>query len=146
MKTLSYLLLSFFLVFQSAACTGSDKVIGVNDLPKAAQTLIQKHFSDKQVSFIQKDTEGIGVDYDVVLSDGTKIEFDSKGKWKKIDCKPQAVPAALIPQPISNYVKQAFPGASIVKIEIDRRGYEIDLSNGLDVKFSKNFKVLEVDD
>ena len=34
---------------------------------------------------------------------------------------------------------------AIVQIERDKRGYETDLSNGLEVRFNKQFKVVEID-
>lgn len=38
-----------------------------------------------------------------------------------------------------------YPDVRIVQIERDKRGYETDLSNGLEVRFNKQFKVVEID-
>ena len=56
------------------------------------------------------------------------------------------MPNALIPVEIANYVKASFPDEDIVKIDKDRRDWEIELSNRLEIKFDKKFRVLEFDD
>lgn len=38
--------------------------------------------------------------YDVVLQNGTKLEFDKKGNLTEVDCKQETVPDLLIPQAI----------------------------------------------
>lgn len=146
MKTMSYLIVALLFVLQSTHCSGRDKVITVKELPVAAQNVMTKHFKSQRVLLVQKDNDALRVSYDVVLADGIKLEFDSKGQWTEIDTKPQAVPAALVPAAISDYVKGAYPDARIVQIERDRTGYDVDLSNGLEVKFNKKLKVIKIDD
>lgn len=143
---MKYLMLAVALVLQSATCAENGQSISVKELPTMAQTFIRTHFAGKQVSLVLKDRDGLRVNYDVMLSDGTKLEFDKKGGWTEIDCKPSAVPAALVPADIANYVKENHPDVRIVQIERYRRGYEIDLSNGLDIRFNKQMEVVEIDD
>ena len=83
--------------------------------------------------------------YDVVLQNGTKLEFDKKGNLTEIDCKQGSVPAKLVPQPIASYVQTNYPGQSVKKIEIDRNEHEVELTNGLDITFNKHFKVIDID-
>ena len=57
------------------------------------------------------------------------------------------MPAELVPEQITAYVNSNFQGATIKKLEKKYMGgWEIELSNGLDVKFNSSFRVLEVDD
>ena len=46
-----------------------------------------------------------------ILKEGTpeEIDFDKKGNWLEVDCKKSAVPEALIPVPVKEYVKANFP-------------------------------------
>ena len=83
--------------------------------------------------------------YDVVLKNGTKLEFDKKGNLTEIDCKQETVPAQLIPQAIKEYVKDNYAGQSVKKFEIKRNEYEIELSNGLDLTFNKHFQLIDID-
>ena len=43
-------------------------------------------------------------------------------------------------------VKKSFPEAAIIKIERDRRGYEVRLNNGFEVEFDTDFNVIDIDD
>ena len=56
------------------------------------------------------------------------------------------MPAELVPEQIATYVKTNFADQSITKIEKKRRGWEIELSNELEIKFNKNFVVTKIDD
>ena len=51
-----------------------------------------------------------------------------------------------IPAAIDKFVKAKYPNTFIKKIDKDRRDTEIELSNGLDLKFNKNYKLIEIDD
>jgi predicted nucleotide-binding protein (sugar kinase/HSP70/actin superfamily) len=75
-----------------------------------------------------------------------KIEFNGDGEWKDVDCKFGAVPAAIIPKKIASYVEKNYPDAKIIKIDRDRRDYEVSLSNRLELTFDMKFNLVEIDD
>ena len=81
----------------------------------------------------------------VVLKDGTEIEFDADGSWESVDCGASAVPASVVPKAIATYVKNNYRGAKIVEIEVDRKGYDVKLSTGLELKFDRAGKFLRID-
>lgn len=83
--------------------------------------------------------------YDVIFTTGEKIEFDRNGNWTEIDCKRSSVPSKLVPTQINNYVNTNYSGNKILKIEKDRNEYEINLSNGVEIKFNKDFMVIDID-
>ena len=87
-------------------------------------------------------------DYDVKLVNGTKIEFNNAGKWTSVDCKTRQVPDGLVMKSIRNYVAKNGNGAFIVKVEKKLKGYEIELSDGVEMKFNLLGKLthVEVDD
>lgn len=118
----------------------------INDLPVAAQTVIKNHFK-KEVSHIKIEKEwGRVSEYDVVLVDGSEITFDSRGNWKDIEVKGTgSVPSALILNAISTYVKQNQKKARIIGIEKNRSGYEVELSNGVEMKFNLSGQFLRYD-
>ena len=67
------------------------------------------------------------------------------GEWDKVDCYMLPVPAALVPETIKQYVKANFPDAVINKIDKERYGYEIELSNNLELKFNKQGMLMQID-
>jgi len=123
-----------------------DSIITADRLPDAAGSFINEYFAENTISYIKKDRGLANISYEVVLQDGTEIEFDKSGNWDSIDCKRNAVPAGLVPDAISEYVQVNFPGQLIVKIDREAFGYEIELSSDLELKFDKNGKMLEIDD
>ena len=132
-------------VFSNCAEAGKDTPIRISQLPPVAQKTIKAHFSKGKVAMEKMETDWLKKSYDVVFTNGTKIEFDEDGNWKEIDCKKNAVPSALIPVKITKYVKSHYPHTKILKIERDRKGYEIELSGDIDITFNKNFEVTEID-
>ena len=123
----------------------NDKPISVNALPAKAQSLLNQHFNGQKVMLATIESGVISKSYDVVLKNGTKLEFDKKGNLPEIDCKQATVPANLIPQAIKDYLKDNYAGQSVKKIEIKRNEYEIELSNGLDLTFNKHFQLIDID-
>lgn len=145
MKKLAFLFVCLFTL-NMMAWAGNDKPIQVTEMPKSAQQFIKSHFAGQAVAMAKMETEFLDKSYDVIFTNGDKVEFDKKGQWTKIDCKHTQVPAEVIPEAIQKYVAQNYPDAKILKIEVtDRRGYEIDLSNGFDIEFDKKMNVIEID-
>ena len=147
MKTLSKLFVAIAALVVSLAtlpCEG--KIITSDKLPETALSFIKEYFPESTISFAKKDAELSGTTYEVTLQDGTEIDFNGKGEWKKVDCKRTAVPGKLVPEVIAEYVQANFPGQLIVKIDKDRLGYEIELGNDLELKFDKNGKLKKIDD
>ena len=127
------------------ANAGNDKPISVNALPAKAQTLLSQHFNGQKVILATIETGVINKTYDVVLQNGTKLEFDKKGNLTEIDCKQATVPDQLIPQAIKNYLMANYAGQSVKKIEMNKNEYEVELANGLDLTFNKHFQLIDID-
>ncbi|MBQ1974162.1 MAG: PepSY-like domain-containing protein, partial [Paraprevotella sp.] len=75
-----------------------DKVTrNVSKLPVEAQKSISSNFPGQEISYIKIDRELLkGTIYEVVLVNGTEVDFTSNGQWKEVDCKKSAVPNAFI--------------------------------------------------
>lgn len=145
MKKWTFILVAMF-AFNMVAWAGHDKPIKVSEMPKAAQLFIQTHFADQSIAIAKVESEFMDKNYDVIFTNGDKVEFDKKGKWTKVDCKHGQVPEAVIPEAIQKYVLQHYPGVKIVKIELaDHKGYEVDLDNGIDIEFDKKMHVRDID-
>ena len=111
-------------------------------MPQAAQTFLKQHFAKKVPLVVTMDWD----DYTIIYETGEKVEFDKQGNWKEVDCRTSRVPSALIPEQIQSNIKMSFPAASIIKIDRNRRGYEVKLNNGIEVEFNRNFQVIDIDD
>ena len=146
MKTKRFLMaaiLIFATVFVVKA--DNDKPIDFSQLPETSKVFIKKYFNEKDISFAKEERDFFSKSYDVVFVNGTKVEFDKKGNWENVDCLKQEVPAGIVPAPIVDYVANKHLNQKIVKIERDRRDYEIELDNNIEIKFDLKFRVIEYD-
>ncbi|MCM1108082.1 MAG: PepSY-like domain-containing protein [Clostridium sp.] len=144
-KTVTTLALA--LVAATGLWAGDVITRDMSKLPAAAKTSVSKNFPTQKISYIKIDKSLLGDTYEVVLSNGTEVEFNNKGEWKEVDCKQGVfVPNGYIPGTIRKYLKKEFPGVNVKKIEKKTRRYEVELSNGLDADFDLNGNLLKLDD
>lgn len=117
------------------------------DLPATAQKTLTGNFkAGVSVIKIDKGLRGIS-EYDVVLTDGTEITFDREGFWTDVEvAMGKKVPDSLIPKAILDYIKNNNQGKKIIGIEKDRNTYNVELENGLQLKFDRAGKFLRYDD
>lgn len=124
-----------------------DKVITIDGLPNVAQDFIKKYYNVKDVALVEVEDELFSSkEYQVKLSDGTDLEFDSKGKWKEVDAELQGVPQEIVPGNIREYVNKSFPNNKIVQISRSSLKYEVELTNGIDLDFDQKGNFIRIDD
>lgn len=144
MKKLLFLLVCLFTL-QTVARADDDKPIQINQMPQQAQLFIKKYFADSKVALAKMESDLLNKSYDVIFTDGNKVEFDKKGNWKEVDCKYSSVPAAIIPETIQKYIKTNYPDTKVVKMERDKKEYEVKLTNRTELKFDMDFNLLDID-
>ena len=115
-------------------------------LPAAARQVIAETFGQNKINHIKIDTDMYGTSYDVVLNNGTELEFDRQGNLTEVDAGRNGVPDKLVPAAICAYVKANYKNAKITSLDISRDHYEVGLAGGLDLRFDKNGRFLGVDD
>lgn len=125
--------------------SAKDKAVTFDKLPEAAKVFIKANYPDTEVVLATVDDDFIRPDYEVVFSDGTKVQFEHSGDLDKITTR-SGVPQGLVPYQITDYVKMHYPGASVIEYEIGRKTYEVKLSNRMELKFNSNFNLIEIDD
>lgn len=107
-----------------------------SELPETAQQMLDEHFPKKKVSMIKVDRHLLKkTDYDVKLTDGTVIEFNSKGEWTRVDCKKKAVPDALLTSAVKKSVEKKFPELKVTAVHKRVLYQEIILSDGTRHKY-----------
>ena len=144
MKKIIVLILSLSVFALSAKA--DDKPIDYEQLPAAAKAFIQSDFSSLSISFITRDAGILDTTYDVHFTNGLKLEFNSKGEWKEISNATSLIDTKYIPKEILASIASRWPDAGIKKIERYRQGYEIELTNRLELKYDKHFRLVEIDD
>ena len=144
MKKLVFLLVCLFTL-QTVARADDDKPIHVTQMPQPAQQFIKQHFADSKVTLAKMESDFFYKSYEVIFTNGDKVEFDNKGNWEEVNCKYSSVPTAIIPAAIQKYVATNYPDAKILKIERDKKDYEVKLSNRTELKFDLKFNLIDID-
>lgn len=131
----------------TASLADNDRPIALDKLPAAAQTFLKTHFADLTLAYAVEDPKFVGSEYEVTYTDRTEVEFRSNGEWSSVERRYAAVPASVVPTQISDYVaKSSFSNQYIKKVERDAYTWEIELSNGIEIKFDREFHVIDIDD
>lgn len=122
-----------------------DRPITVDKMPSAAREFISRHFEGLPVAVAKQEGTFLLKNYDVIFTNGDKVEFDRKGMWTNLDCKYGKVPAAVIPQKIADYIARQYPGVEVLQIEKEDRRYEVELSNRVDLTFNSSMELIDID-
>ncbi len=130
---------------QASARANNDNPIQVSQMPQKAQLFIKQHFANSNIAMAKVESDFLQKSYDVIFTDGNKVEFDRKGNWTEVNCKFSVVPQDIIPAPIQKYVATNYAEAKILKIERDRTDFEVKLSNGWELKFDLKFNLIDID-
>lgn len=142
-KKILFVLLAVCTILSAMA--DNEKPIDINLLPAKAQEVIRTHFKEKTIALAKMDTSIFEKSYDVIFTDGDKIEFSRSGEWQSIKCRKDNVPVRLIPTEIRNYLNKNYPNVDVKSIEKEKDKTEVELSNQISIKFNKDFKVIDID-
>ncbi len=145
MKKLVFLLVCLFTL-QTVARADDDKPIQVTQMPQPAQQFIKQHFADSKVALAKMESDFFYKSYEVIFTNGNKVEFGKNGNWEEVNCKYTSVPTAIIPTTIiQKYVTTNYPDTRVLKIERDKKEYEVQLSNRVELKFDLKFNLIDID-
>lgn len=146
MRKWLYLLLGIVLFANTGFADNKVYTTDVNALPQNSRQFLATHFSEIKVAHISIEKEWYGIkDYDVILTDGTEVEFRKNGEWKEVSRRKMGIPSTILLAPIRDYVKTNFSTNYIVSVEADKRKYEVKLDNGIELDFDRNGNLREVD-
>lgn len=136
---------SLLLLCVGVACASPDRPISKEQLPATAQQFLHDYFPSAEVTAAHEDGDIVQREYDVMLDDGTHIEFAADGRWLEIESR-EALPRGIVPPSIVTYTAKHYPSLTIHRIERSRREWEVTLSNGVEIRFNRRFSVISIDD
>ena len=111
------------------------------------QTFVATHFPKAKIRSAQQFEDEI----EVKLTDNTEIGFYLSLDWKNIDCENaliyESVPAELVPEHITTFVKKNYVHNHIQEIEREHQGgCEIELDNNMEFRFDGKFNLTDIED
>lgn len=144
---LKFIIAMLFILATTIASAREDKMVqDASVLPVKSREFLLEHFKDIPISHIHIEKDFILVDcYDVILTDGTNIEFDSSGRWTEVKRHNSSLPESVIPPAMLESVRKNYPSSMIVVIERESKGYELKLDNELEIKYDLKGNILKID-
>ncbi|MDE7345965.1 MAG: PepSY-like domain-containing protein [Muribaculaceae bacterium] len=127
------LLLIAVMGISLSSCSDNDEPVSSRELPSIAKDFIIVNYPSASIVSVEKDKS----EYDVVLSDGTKIEFNKNGDWLEVEAAPtKSIPTGFYPYKIDTYLQENFQGLGITEITRVDRGYDVEISTGTELLFA----------
>ncbi len=119
--------------------------ITLKQLPQQAQQFIHEYFAKDQIRKIHSHMHRHGATYNVLFTDGSKINFDASGQWTKIKLRNDSIPVEIIPEYITTYIWDNYPNEAIMCIETEGAGHEVELSSGTELTFNPKKGIVKID-
>ncbi|EJW3904427.1 PepSY-like domain-containing protein [Campylobacter coli] len=121
----------------------ADIIISPDGLPSISKEFLKNNFQ-APIGIVQRDKHA----YEVYLSDGTELEFESDGSWKEIESKVFPFDLNFLPPNLTNIIQNKFPNTKAREIERKINYYKIKLTNNIEVHIDFNGTILytEYDD
>ena len=142
----SVALAMFSAVLLWSCSDDKDEPVAVTTLPEAAQTFLSSHYAGVKEQSAVRDKDDHNVEYDVRLANGHEVTFDAEGNWTDVDAPTgQTVPDGLVPEAVALYIATNYPSEGINEISRSAAGYEVDLTNGVDLVFDSFGNFLRAD-
>ena len=113
----------------ASIAVADEKPVTYEQLPTPAKTYIESNFNGEKVTLTTKEDDLFLPDYTVL---------------KQVSSK-NGISPELIPVTIRDYVSAHYPDAGYLDFEIGRKTYEVKLTNRMELKFNRNFHVIEID-
>ena len=143
-KIFSILALAIATLAGLQSCEKEDVMIPATELPSEVISFLDTHFNGIEVRSVIKDYDNSTYEFEVYLSNGTRIELSRRGEWRNVENHLAGVPHSVIPNKILTYVAENYPDQMIIGIERDRQ-IDVELKGGVELVFSLNEDFVKFD-
>lgn len=145
-KNLLKIVLFSFIIFAGMNVHAQTQTIDEWELPRTARDFITHNFPQQKISQAVRKEEKGKKEFETVLDNKVKIEFDNLGYWTEVQSNNSVLPTEFIPKKIMEYLTANHPKEKVNKIEKELQTYEVELTDGTDYEFSLKGKFLRKQD
>lgn len=139
--------LSFLTFGVYTASAQKKEKIDVAQVPSEIHIFVKKHYPNAEIKKAYLDAEEVeNINYDIILSNKTELEFDKKFRLQEIESK-KGVTLALLPKDVVKYVTENYPGQPIIEWSHDKedKEQEVTLKNKTELKFNSRGKFISAE-
>ena len=144
MKTVK-LILGLLFISTFSQIQAQDRYLKTDEFPTEITTYVETHFPNSDIISIKEEKDRRKTEYEVKLRNMEELEFDQDYAIKSVESKSE-LPKSVVPQKIQDYVTENYPNRTIEEWKKKRRGQEIELDNGLEIKFDDAGNFVKLDD
>ncbi|MDE5812343.1 MAG: PepSY-like domain-containing protein [Muribaculaceae bacterium] len=142
LKFIPALLIAIAAVGFTGCSDDKDEPVNPSELPTTAKTFLDTYYPTVKIVTTTKDKD----DYEVTLANGHKVDFTKSGEWTDVDApQGQTIPSGFYPAQIDAYIETAYPGYGINEISRISQGYDVELTNAVDLIFSHDGSFISID-
>ncbi len=143
MRKFIYVLIAMIAIPLAMSCE-RNTILPENEYPAEIVAFVQTHFSGANIVKLVRERDGAEVKYEVRLSSGVKLEFNSDKRVIEIESYTK-LPDSVIPAKILDYVQKNYPNAFIVSWELERNKQSVKLNSGIELEFDLAGNFLRID-
>ncbi len=119
-------------------------VLSEAEIPAEIMAYLNEHFASNAIIRALKEMDDNTVEYEVYLDGDYELEFNENFEIISIEGITE-LPDSVIPQSILDYVTQNYPNDFIVEWELEDDHQQVELNNGIEIKFTLNGEFIRVD-
>jgi len=136
------------LAFIVVSCDkDDDHQVPNTELPAAAVSFLDTYFKGITIRKTEKQTPTATnkTAYSVELANGIEVDFDQEGNWKEVESdNDTAIPTGFISTTIVSYVDTNYKTAQISAIYKVTAGFEVELTNDIDLLFDPSGQFVKI--
>lgn len=136
---------TLLLIASSLFATAQDKQ-KVKKLPAEATTFLDANFKGIQIQEMHKEKEGTSFKYEVKLTNGAEIEFNSRGRWIELESKTVSLPTTMLQNTVGAYIQKTYPNAKVTEVKKGIRFNFVEINDETMLQFDiegKFYKILK---
>jgi len=123
-----------------------EREIQYSHLPKKARAFVETYFPGSEIKKVVKERRASLIQYEVKVKGGYKLQFTRSGSITEIECKDKPIPDKVLPSQIRKSVAANFPNNKVMGLEHDSSLFEILLDNGYQLIFSRDYRLIDIDE
>lgn len=144
---LTFTALLTFAIIMISCDKDDDHQVPPTELPALATTFLNTYFKDVNIRKVEKQTPTSAnkTAYSVELVNGIEVDFDQEGNWKEVESdNDTAIPTGFISPLIVSYVNTNYTTAQISAIDKVAAGFEVELTNDMDLLFDPSGQFVKI--
>lgn len=144
---LTFTALLAFAIIVVSCDKDDDHQVPATSLPTSASTFLNTFFKDVTIRKVEKQTPTATnkTAYSVELANGIEVDFDQEGNWKEVESdNDTAIPTGFISSTIVSYVDTNHKTAQISAIDKVTAGFEVELTNDIDLLFDPSGQFVKI--